>query len=71
MCVLYILPTAIDCRAPDPADPNGSLRYRRATTLGQEVIYSCNDGYVLVGEETAICQSNGKWSNEAPVCQRK
>ena len=60
---------AVDCGAPDPADPNGSMQFT-TTTLGSRVVYSCNVGYTLVGSSISVCQANGKYSSEAPICQR-
>ena len=30
--------------------------------------YSCNGGYSLKGSATRLCQSNGTWTNEPPMC---
>ena len=61
---------AVDCGNPDPSDPNGSLDVS-STTLGSEATYSCNPGFTLVGTEVAVCQADGQWSSQAPVCERK
>ena len=60
---------AVDCGAPDPADPNGSIHFT-TTTLGSRVVYSCNKGFFTDDESVSICQANGEWSNQAPVCKR-
>ena len=41
------------------------------TTLGSVATYTCNSGFVLEGEMTRVCQSNGIWRNSPPVCQGK
>ena len=33
--------------------------------------YSCVSGYTLIGLPLRVCQPNGVWSGEAPVCKRK
>lgn len=40
---------------------------------GSKAIYSCIDGFELVGSKTRICGSNieGVWSDQVPKCQRK
>lgn len=38
---------------------------------GQKAVYSCNDGFQLVGLSVRKCQRDGKWSQEAPICKRK
>ena len=55
-------------KLPDPAngDVNVTGRYP-----GQKAIYSCNEGYQLVGFATRSCSRNGKWSGEAPICKRE
>ncbi|XP_076821796.1 sushi, von Willebrand factor type A, EGF and pentraxin domain-containing protein 1-like isoform X2 [Clavelina lepadiformis] len=42
---------------------NGSLTY------GSEVTYTCNDGYVLVGNDTIRCRSDKTWTRPAPYCE--
>ena len=33
--------------------------------------YSCNEGFILMGPTARTCQSNGNWTDNAPVCQSK
>ena len=64
--ILLIL-TAEDCGSlTDPA--NGSVTLT-AGTSGQTATYSCNTGYILVGDSTRTCQATGKWSGSAPTCE--
>ncbi|XP_035675522.1 E-selectin-like [Branchiostoma floridae] len=37
---------------------------------GDEVHFSCDPGYSLLGSSSATCQSDGNWSNNRPICQR-
>ena len=64
-----IFSIAVDCGVLD--DPENGEVSLSGTTLGSKATYSCNDRYVLEGESTRVCQSNGKWSGEAPTCERK
>ena len=41
------------------------------TLLGAVVQYSCDETYVLEGPEQRICQNDGMWSGEEPVCTRE
>ncbi len=40
------------------------------TTVGSTATYSCNKGYILVGDYTRSCQFDGEWSGEEPFCER-
>ena len=46
-------------------------------TPGSEADYICDEGYVLIGQETRVCEhvdrtsTRGEWSGEEPSCQRK
>ena len=31
-------------------------------------IYSCEEGYILLGEEMHYCQEDGSWSGKLPMC---
>ena len=57
----------VDCgRLFDPR--NGDVSFR-TTTFNSRAAYSCNNGFLLVGQTTRVCQSNGEWSGKAPVCK--
>jgi len=46
-----------------------SLSGRRAYRPGSIVRYSCDQGYTLYGVVERICQSNGTWTDSAPICR--
>ena len=37
---------------------------------GDTCTYTCNTGYVSTNIDTRTCQSDGSWSNNAPLCTR-
>ena len=37
--------------------------------IGDTVVYSCEDGYLMDGERIARCQRDGEWSNDVPSCE--
>ncbi|KAF2347040.1 Sushi/SCR/CCP domain, partial [Trinorchestia longiramus] len=47
--------------------PNGRIE-GDDTTFGATVSFFCNEGYTLLGEQTAECLSDGSWSNYATSC---
>ena len=46
---------------------NGNV-VSNGTLLGAVAQYSCDETYVLDGPEQRICQDNGMWSGDEPVC---
>lgn len=40
------------------------------TAFQDTATYTCDEGYVLNGDETRECLSTGSWSGEEPVCDR-
>ena len=36
---------------------------------GGVATYTCDPGFILVGEPTRICSSDGTWSGMAPTCE--
>ena len=41
------------------------------TLPGAVAQYHCDETYVLEGPEQRICQNNGMWSGDEPVCNRE
>ena len=59
--------TPIVCsNLPSPA--NGQVVIS-SLLVGSRATYTCSSGYVLVGEDTRTCQSDGNWSGRAPICR--
>ena len=38
---------------------------------GEEVTFSCQEGFVLFGNDRRICRRNGTWSDTIPECSKK
>ncbi|EEC06441.1 membrane cofactor protein, putative [Ixodes scapularis] len=36
---------------------------------GDSVQYTCNAGYVLIGDSVSVCEANGTWSKAVPKCK--
>ncbi len=53
------------------SDPkNGSVK-QRGVLYDAKAIYSCDEGYILTGTKVRVCQRNGKFSDDAPTCERE
>ena len=57
---------SIECEKR-PTLENGHADIPDPPVFEQEIQYSCNPGYDLIGKNTATCQSNGKWTKK-PSC---
>ena len=63
-----IVPVAVDCGAlSEPA--NGAVDLSDGTLVGAVAIYTCDPSFRLIGVESSLCQENGSWSGEAPICE--
>ena len=49
---------------------DGAIQLTRENlTAGTVANYICNANFELVGKGTAVCQENGFWSAEVPICR--
>lgn len=44
---------------------NGEVEYLNGTDFNAVTIFSCSDGYELVGDDTATCLDSGSWNKTA------
>ena len=59
---------AIDCGAlPEP--DNGAVDLSDGSLLDAVAIYTCDPAFRLIGVDSRVCQENGSWSGEAPICE--
>ena len=69
LCILHY--SAIPCPCPSqPANGQISCTSRDVGGRGSAVRYWCNSGYFMKGNSHRICQTNGTWGPEPPVCIR-
>ena len=60
----------IECGEPDRPNTNGGLVVEASgTDFNSTAVYSCDVGFVIVGNATRRCQENGNWSDVAPQCE--
>ncbi|XP_035665958.1 P-selectin-like [Branchiostoma floridae] len=59
--------TVVQC--PELTPPaNGSLSPTGVNLYNDEVIFTCNQGYELLGASSMRCQANRTWSDPVPTC---
>lgn len=62
------------CVRPDlhceelPHPENGRVQLT-GDSFGDRATYSCNENYWISGHKVRICQGNGNWSEQPPVCK--
>lgn len=64
--------TVITCG--DPGIPANGLRASDDFTVGHNVTFTCQPGYMMMGGDNAVtrtCTSNSTWSGTLPTCQGK
>ena len=52
---------AANCGVPKPPG-NGTIVNYTGTVEGSTLLYQCNSGFGPVGEMTAVCAADGRWS---------
>ena len=52
------------------SDPTNGKVTLTDTMFGSRAIYTCDPGYAIVGDNTRICEINGRWSGSI-FCQGK
>ncbi len=62
-----------DCGLLDPPNNTTFVTYPDNSTLVNSTAqYSCRNGYILpTNATTRVCNKNGNWTLEEPVCQRE
>lgn len=71
---LFFMPSLTVITCGDPGIPANGLRFGDDITVGQNVTFLCQPGYVMIGGDSSVtrtCTSNGTWSGTMPACQGK
>ena len=61
----------VDCGTPPAAHVNGNPPVYTTTTFGSTVYYTCQSGYMRIGDRYITCLANGQWNASAPDCGRE
>ncbi|UYV80321.1 hig [Cordylochernes scorpioides] len=59
---------AIQCSPPLPPT-NGRALDNGRYLVGDYVQYTCNAGFVIVGDSIGICKDDGEWTQGPPICK--
>ncbi|XP_035665048.1 sushi, von Willebrand factor type A, EGF and pentraxin domain-containing protein 1-like, partial [Branchiostoma floridae] len=64
------VPTCTPVQCPVLTSPTNGVRTPAtgANSYQNQIIITCNTGYVLTGTGTLTCQADGTWSDTAPTC---
>lgn len=59
----------MDCGEPLPI-PHSVMLWDQLSTVGSQVVYQCNPGYVNVGwGDVSVCTASGEWHEASLLCQ--
>ncbi|XP_078575446.1 sushi, von Willebrand factor type A, EGF and pentraxin domain-containing protein 1-like isoform X3 [Branchiostoma floridae x Branchiostoma japonicum] len=58
----------VSCGQPDTVE-NGKVKANFGHIYNEVAEYTCDEGYVLSGNRSRICQADGTWSGENPRCK--
>ena len=67
----FIFFSVINCTVLEDPDNGSHELIDGSLSFGSEVKYSCDDGFVLNGDNSRICQADGHWTGSAPICTSK
>lgn len=66
---LNVLDLLIDIDCGSLVAPDNGFVNVPSTNFGSTALYQCNNGFILIGDRTRVCQRSGSWSGTNPVCQ--
>lgn len=53
----------------DPGQLENGRRHGDSFIVASTVIFSCNEGWQMLGQARRYCQSDGRWSGQQPLCE--
>ena len=68
---IYICLHCLAILCPALPNPDNGMVTWDSLAPGGVATYTCDPGFVLIGEPTRNCGSDGTWSGMAPICERK
>nr|XP_039250433.1 sushi, von Willebrand factor type A, EGF and pentraxin domain-containing protein 1-like isoform X1 [Styela clava] len=64
LCIKY------ECARPDISEYGRMIEDKQEYVPGEVVIFTCIDGFQLLGADSSVCQESGKFEPNPPVCRR-
>lgn len=68
-CECIKLFSDVDCGNPGRLQNGKVVLATNATYYGAAALYECHENWQLDGVSRRLCQDDGTWSSEAPVCK--
>ena len=68
---LFYVPHFAVLTCPDIEKPAHGFKYTGSNFDHREAKFGCHTGYVISGQKTLTCQSNGLWNGSVPSCTGK
>jgi len=69
---LYQEPVCREIECPDPVSPKSGYievsNFKGRYQYGAVATYHCNPGFILWGNASRVCQSDGSWDGISPTC---
>lgn len=59
---------AVQC-APLVAPDNGEIKCQESSSYKTQCLFTCQQGFKLIGSSDLSCLSSGKWTSAAPKCE--
>eukprot|EP00117_Sycon_ciliatum_P009948 scpid42064/ scgid2596/ CUB and sushi domain-containing protein 3; CUB and sushi multiple domains protein 3 len=64
-----LTPTCVGVVCPSPGTPTDGSQDLDGLEYQDSATYSCDTGFSLVGQTTAVCTQHGNWSSQVPTCK--
>lgn len=63
--------SVVTCDQPSIANGYTSWDSENDPEYNTAIRYTCHEGYTLIGSDTVLCDENGEYSPDQPVCYGK
>jgi len=70
ICCVLLVTTCPELDHPVDGNVECSLGPDGVPTEGDTCVYQCDDGFIVSGNKSRECQSDGTWSGNEATCER-